>query len=317
MKEDIKKLFIELCSIPERQLSGETDARNLIESYLQSKQTAFTVDEYETCIPKYLDWGLKVDGKKIECLPCGYVSGKVVSKATVLASTISSQKNVYDANINFNPYSNRISRSNFYFAPALAIHRSDVQAVLEGGEIDGYMNVEKTAHTSANILVGNAENPKNIIFTHFDSVGTGAIDNASGTALTLELLSQYPELLAENLFAICGNEELSYDETIYWGHGYREFEDTYPELLTRAKHIYILDSFGHTPVQQIKDVPTMTLAFPVAKINELASKMTVIAGDLGALMQYYHAEDDVILNLKDEYYQEAYDLTLSLLKATS
>lgn len=312
MKEAIKNLITELTAINERQLEGEVQARKLLENFLHTNGIEYTTDEYTTYIPKYNDWGLSVDGKTIECLPCGYISGEINSKSTILSSTISSQKNLYDSNINFNPYCSEISRSNFYFAPALAISRSDVQAVVEADKVQGFLEVDKVKHISANLLFGNITNPKRVIFTHYDSVGRGAVDNASGTALTLDVAIQNPAWLDETLFAVCGNEEMSYDEGIYWGHGYREFAEKYKEILETVEAIYVLDSLGHSAPQIISDVSTMTLAFPVDNIDELAYKTRVIAGDLGKLMKFYHADNDKAENIIDSYYFDTYEMLYNL-----
>lgn len=303
-----------MCLIPERQLKGEQQARKIIEKFLVDHGALYEVQEYDTFIPRYKKWNLLVDGKKIESLPCGYVSGKITGKDTILSSLISSQKNLYDTNINFNPSCKKISRSNHYFAPALAINRKDVGKVVMADTVLGEMVVEKKKHRSANILVGNLKNPKRIIFSHYDSVSTGAVDNASGTALSCDLIISQPELLKENLFALCGNEELSYDEPIYWGHGYREFELKYPKLLKSAKEILILDSFGHTKPQKITSVPVMTLAFPITAIEVYAPKMTVVAGSLNKLMDFYHAENDTPKEITPAYYVEAMKLVQKLMK---
>lgn len=310
---ETQTLFTKLTAIPERQLAGETEAADLIADFFRSQEIDVLSEAYETHIPRYVDWSLKVDGVDVPCLPCGLQSGAIDSKATILSSTISSQKNLYDANINFNPFAETISRSNFYFAPALAIARGDVAQVIAGTTIAGMLQVEKQAHTSRNFLVGNQKDPHTVVFTHYDSISTGAIDNASGTVLTLDLLQQDPSLLKTHLFVICGNEEISYDETIYWGHGYRAFEQKHSDLLQNATQILVLDSLGHTDPQIITDVPTMTLAFPVQDIEGLATKTRVIAGDLGALMEYYHAEDDVSGNLDSACYTAAYQQARQLL----
>ncbi len=54
-----------------------------------------------------------------------------------------------------------------------------------------------------------------LVFSHYDSISSGVIDNASGTALSLYLVINYPKLLEKTLFVFAGNEELSYDEPIY------------------------------------------------------------------------------------------------------
>lgn len=309
-----KKIISDLCAIGERQLVGEKTARKIIEDFLNGHHISFSAQEYLTEIPKYTSWGLKVDGKIVEAEPCGYVSGKIITNATLLSSLISSQKNLYDANINFNPSADRISRSNHYFAPALAIHRKDVGRVATAQKVDGFVSVQKSKHQSANILVGNLKNPKYIVFSHYDSVSTGAVDNASGTALSLEYILENPKSLEENLFALCGNEELSYDEPIYWGHGYRVFEQEYGKLLKNAKGILVLDSFGHSKPEIITDLSIVTLGFPIKKIKMYLPKIKMVAGSLNDLMRFYHASNDVPKNIDPKYFDHTKTLLHKLLR---
>jgi hypothetical protein len=302
-----------LTDLGERQFEEETAAATLILGILDRAGIAYSIQEFTTEIPSYKSCSLVADGEPLEVLPSGLISGVVVNNHTVLSSLISSQKNLYDANINFNPASPYISRSNHYFAPAFSIARTDVEKVVIANTIRGELEVVKTAHQSKNILVGNGKNPTTIIFSHYDSIATGAVDNGSGTALSLELVTENPDLLGSVLFVLCGNEELSYDEPIYWGHGYRCFEKEYRELLTNTPQILVLDSFGHTLPIVFSDPRVLTLAFPIVGIETYAEKTSVIAGDIDALMEFYHAENDVPDKIKPEYFEAAKKLVLSKL----
>lgn len=75
--------------------------------------------------------------------------------------------------------------------------------------------VKPKKHNSLNILVGNNINPKNIFFAHYDSVGIGATDNASGVGILMNIIINFPKSLRDNLFVFSGNEELSYDYPTY------------------------------------------------------------------------------------------------------
>ncbi len=302
-----------LTAIGERQLEKETEACSYILQVLECEQVAYHVQEFTTDVPVYGHCTLVVDGEKLEVLPSGLVSGTLLHNHTILSSLISSQKNIYDANINFNPLCEFVSRSNHYFAPAFSIKRGDVQKVINAKQIIGKLEVTKTKHQSKNILVGNTVNPTTIIFSHYDSISVGAVDNTSGSALSLELIVEYKELANSVLFVLCGTEELSYDQTIYWGHGYRCFENEYGELLKRAVQILVLDSLGHTSPIIFSDVPTMKLAFPIVHIATYASKTKVIAGNIDVLMQFYHAENDIQGNIKGEYLDRAKEVVLELL----
>lgn len=313
MKINYQDIIKTLSEMGERQFAVEQQARAYIEGFLATANVIFTVQEYETYLPKYNAWSLLADGENIECLPCGLVSGEVKSADVLLSSLISSQKNFYDANINFNPRCEAISRSNHYMAPALAVKASDVGKILQARTVEGCIEVEKTSHTSANILVGNAVNPKTLIVSHYDSISSGAVDNASGTALSLKLIVESEKLLSDTLFILCGNEELSYDETIYWGHGYREFEAAYQDIIRTVEKIIVLDSFGYSPTELITDIDVVRLAFPISSIRKNLSKITLLSGSYTELMAFYHAENDKLEFIKEKYFTEAEQIVRGLL----
>jgi hypothetical protein len=312
-KISTSEIIEKMCDIPERQLLGETKALAIISSYLVESKTLFQRQNYTTFIPQYKNWFLKVDNKTIPCLPSGLVGGAIQSNYSLLSSLISSQSNLYQPNINFNPSSKSISRSNHYFAPALSISRDHVGIVACATKINGFLEVEKTKHVSANILVGNQKNPKNIVFSHYDSIQTGAVDNAAGTALSVKLIIENPNLLKDTLFVLCGNEELSFDQPIYWGHGYRVFEKKYDSLLRSAKKILILDSFGHSAPQIITDPRVVILGFPIKKIQKYQKKIQMISGSLQELMRIYHTDDDIPTAVRDVHMKQAEKLTLSII----
>ncbi len=309
-----KKFITQLIALGERQLEQETKACNLILKELDTRNVKYKIQDYTTQIPKYEKYSLVADGKKIKCLPSGFVSGKIESNFALISSLISSQKNIYTQNINFNPASKAISRSNHYFAPALSIAFSDILKVGRAKKIVGELVVKKVDHKAKNILVGNTLNPKNIIFSHFDSIGCGAVDNASGVALSLEKIFESPELLSENLFAICANEEISYDETIYWGHGYRVFEDEYVEIIDKAQKIIVVDCIGYTSPVLHTDTSITVLGFPIKNIQKYAHKISMLAGDFKKLMDFYHTNDDTPKVIKDKFYAESKGFFEKMLK---
>ncbi len=311
-----QKFIQQLCALGERQLEKETKAFEHIESILKEEQVSFKLQKYFTNIPKYLKAKLYADGEQIPCLPSSFVSGKIESNFSLISNLTSSQNFIYNSNINFNPASKAISRSNHYFAPSLSITFKDVLKVGNAKKISGEVEVEKTKHQSINILVGNTKNPKNLIFSHYDSIGTGASDNASGVALSLDLIINNKELLKDNLFVICGNEELSYDKTIYWGHGYRVFENKYLKILNNAKKILILDSFGFGEPIKYTDTKITVLGFPIKNIQKYAKKITMISGELNTLMKFYHTNDDKPKLIKKEFMTKTKKLVLDIISSS-
>ena len=302
-----------LTQLGERQLDQERQARTYLETVLSDHTIAYHVQEYQVEIPSYPDWGLVADGQDITSQPCGLRSGEIPLPDNILSSLISSQKNLYDANINFNPRCPVISKSNHYQAPALAIAHQDLEMIIKAERVHAWMKVEPVRHTSANILVGNRVNPQFLLVSHYDSVNQGAVDNASGVALSLDLIINHPEVLAHTCFALCGNEEISFDEPIYWGHGYRVLEEEYPALIRNPRGIIVVDSFGHSPIEVITQKPTLILGFPIKEIDAVLSKTQMISGSYEGLMKFYHSCDDTPELIVQEFYQQAYDHCLKTL----
>jgi len=305
IRMDYQTIISSLAAFGERQFVQNDAARDYISTVLDQLSISYTFETYDTDLPVYQRATLTVDGVSIPCQGSGLVSGEITSVDTLLSSLISSQKNLYDANINFNPRCTEISRSNHYFAPALSVVASDVSRLLAAEKIHGVLEVNKRTTQTGYFLLGNIANPQTIVFSHFDSIGLGAVDNASGVALAIELIKDNPKLLEHVLFVIDGNEELSYDEGIYWGHGYRVFEERYIKLIDQTKSILVLDSFGYSTPELITDVEIMTLALPIKNIQTHKSKMKLLSGSYGELMNFYHAANDQPELINDRYWQES------------
>ena len=64
-------------------------------------------------------------------------------------------------------------------------------------------------HDTNNLLVGNLINPRSILLTHFDAIGPGALDNASGVAVCLKVLIENSGFIEDNLVVFSGSEETS------------------------------------------------------------------------------------------------------------
>lgn len=285
--------FLEaLCALGSRQGEGEIAARNMLEKLLRSAKIPFIVQEFNTAIPQEKKAELLVDGENIPCKACCFSSGVITEKGKIISSMISSQRTFYDANINFNPYASAISKANHYAAPALAIAAKDAVRVIAATELRAEVEVESLSFTSANILVGNTSNPAYILIAHYDSLGPGAVDNASGVCTLLSLI--FSEVNLENvLLVFSGNEELSYDEPVYWGRGYRAFEESYSSQLQLAKEIYVVDSIGCGSVN-IEQNPSLTkLAFPLKDIDVIKDKVFTVSSNYLDVMKNYHSDDDI------------------------
>jgi len=309
-----KKFIQELTALKNRQAENETKAALLIIKYLQVAKVSFKQQFYFTFIPKFLKSELLIDGRKINALPTSFVSGKINKQTKIISSLISSQPFFYQSNINFNPKSSTISKSNHYFAPSFAVAFKDILKIKTANKIKGVVKVKKYKHRSQNIIIGNLKNPQTVIFSHYDSIGPGAVDNASGVALSLDLILNHKNSIKENLFVIAGNEEFSYDQTVYWGHGYRVFEKKYFQLLKKAKRILVLDCLGYDNPILHTNPSLVKLGFPIKNLGKLAKKITMLSGSFDKLMPVYHSELDLPHLIKKSFYQKAIHLVLKIIQ---
>lgn len=298
-----------LISFSPRQLAGEKKTANFIIDYLKKNKIPYFLEPFFTKIPLVKKAVLFGDGKKIACRGTSFVSGKIEGKSNLISSLIDSKYFLTYPNINFNPQCQTISLSNFYFAPALAVDKKGLWQILKMKKVFGLVEVESKKHQSFNILVGNKISPKNIVFAHYDSIETGATDNASGTAVLMKTILFQPQLLRNNLFVFSGNEELSYDKPTYWGHGYRIFEKEHKKILRNSRQILVLDCLGNGKTKIFNDEQFKHLAFPVAD-KSLKKKISVIFGDLDKLMIVYHSKADDLSQLKENYLEEAHNLLI-------
>lgn len=264
---------------------------------------------------------LYADGKLIESLPSSFVSGKIDEKNIISNVFVKSDYN--EPNISFNPYSDEISLVTFYYeSPSITISRKNVSDVLNAEEIEGYVHINEERHKAYNILVGNINNPKNIIITHYDTVLNGASDNSSGTSILLKVIKEHKELLSENLFVLSGAEELSYDFPIYWGYGYRVFEYEYKELLRNSKRIIVVDTLGFDfPILIKNNFDIIIEAFPIKNLGEFIGKTYLLTSiDLEnkkkrkMFYSFYHSNLDTVNIIDERYMIEAEKILIDLIK---
>lgn len=307
--------FIEkIISFGERQGEAEEKAADFIIETLEQGKINYHLHKFETEIPEIKKSMLMADSKLIDSKATSFVSGKIVEKGSLVSSLIPSRFLLDYQNINFNPDCDVISQSNFYFSPSLAIAKKDLVNIMNADNIFAEVLVERKKHESKNILVGNINNPDNIIFAHYDSVSIGATDNASGVAVVMNAVLSDNELLGKDLFVFSGNEELSYDKPTYWGHGFRALEDSYFELLKNAKRILVIDCVGNGKAVLTNDFNIGQLAFPIENTDILTDKISIMHSDMEKLFKVYHSELDDLSQLSEKNLAEAYDLLIGKLK---
>lgn len=295
-----------------REGENETKAGQYLTALLAKVKINYSLQKFTLTIPQTVKAEMTADGKNIPCGPLCFASGEINSKDNILSSLAHTEKSF--SFIGFNPYCPGISATGRAIKhAALAVTRDDLLKIFKAKKIKGIVKIKPIKHQSQNILIGNLVDPKNLIFTHYDSIYSGAVDNASGVAVTMKLILDHPELLASNLFVLSGNEELCYDFPIYWGRGYREFEKKYWPLMKQSNQILIIDGVGNDSTQFLTDPYWVEEGFPVKSLKSLLKKTAMVTGNISKLMEYYHSPLDTINKLKKSHLDEAYHLVLKSL----
>ena len=281
-------------------MGQEIKASKLLMAELEKYKVKYKIQNFQTKIPLIKSATLTADRRKVQALGCSMVSGVIKNKFK-LATPIFKPLKKNEVNINYNPKCAAISQSDFYFVPALAVNKRDISRIKKARYVEGEIKVQAQKHRSLNILVGNLKNPKNILLAHYDSIGPGAFDDASGIAALLRLIIDYPKLEKDNLFVLAGNEELSYDTPIYWGRGYREFEKKYGLLLKNAQKIMVVDGVGSGQILASKNMKMLEPCFPIKNLKKWRRKIVILHNSDEILNTIYHSELDISKNIKLEY----------------
>lgn len=311
---NVIKFINDIAAFSPRQGKNEEKTAQFIIQSLGDLDQDYQEQKFTTEIPVTKKEVLIADGEEIKCKGCSFIGGKIDNKNNIVSSLISSQPLIDHSNINFNPACKGISLSNFYFAPSVAVNSSDLNKIINAKEVQGIVDVASYKHQSSNILVGNTKDPKNILFAHYDSIEKGVIDNASGVGALMYMIFKYRKVLENSLLVFSGNEELSYDHPIYWGHGFRVFEDKYKSLLNKSKKIFIVDCVGNTEAVINKDKELIDKGFPLKNLDKLKNKIFFAHGDIDNLMEVYHSDLDIIEGVSEKNIIDAVKLLVSNLE---
>lgn len=289
----------------ERQGSAVFEVQKYICSVLEAHKIPYKLNPFTAEIPRTRTAFLRADEEIIPCEGCGLESGEINSDSPLVTSPTPVDILLMKPLIAFNPECEAISRGEYFFAPALAISRKYADKVRRASRIVGRVDVEKKQYEFSHILVGNAVNPQNIVFAHYDSISKGAFDNASGVATVLHTIVQNPTLLSSTLFVFDPCEELSFERPTYWGYGFRIFEEKYYSILQGAQKIIPVDGVGNGPVQHDANPEILHLAFPLKNSKALGAKISTLYADISMLPSIYHSSIDTIENLKEEWLLDA------------
>lgn len=284
---DQLQIIKDLYDLSPRQGENEIESAKYIENTIRQITDNIKAQRFPTRVPLVSSAYLKLDNQDVDCVGCSFETGNITTKNQIV----------------FSAHSDYISTPTYYQNPTISISRLDAQKLKDATKIEGKVTIEKYSYLSRNFLVGNLEDPKTIIFTHYDSLGGGAIDNAGGVTVCLKLLAEDPKIFSENLFIFAGNEELSYDFPDYWGYGYRQFEKEYPQLLRHAKQILVVDGVGLTPPVKVTEDPDNFL--PLRYLKTFQNKITVISSDQQQVLKCYHCAEDTPDKLNASFLSES------------
>ena len=304
--------FIEqLTKIGPRYAEGEMVAAKIIENYLTSLNIPFTTQPFSAEVPVCTKAELTVDGEQIQCLGSSLVSGDISDGEYLISHFGYSGETPY--NIAYSPMTDSICVVDHYKVPSVTISRKDVVKIVMAKEVVGFVDVERKKIETENILVGNMSNPTNIVFAHFDSIiGQGAVDNAGSVSIMMNCLVNNPQLRETTLFNFSGNEEMSYDDYILSGYGFRVFEQKYGELLERAKRIIVMDGLGVEKPSFTQNGLDWVLQLKM--LNKIREKVLWLQNDQTPVLQYFHTHDDTVEILEDKHLKATEQLLSKSLK---
>ena len=303
----------EIISFSPRQLDGEHNTAAYIISFLQKENIQYSLEEFDVDIPRARNSSLTADGVNVPCEGNCFVSGKIEGKDHIISALFSDVHPTEGSIIAINPQCPSISLPAYYPVPAVAVSHKSLCDLLAAQHVQGLVEVERVKHRSTHILVGNMIDPQHICFAHYDSIETGAIDNASGVAILMHVIKEHPTSLQDTLYVFAANEELSYDGEVYWGYGYRVFEKMHENVMAQVRQIVVVDSVGNGAVQKIDDVALLQLGFPIVHMQEWREKITFFSGDFSHLMSVYHSKDDDGRGMTEEYMYETYEVVCDAL----
>lgn len=309
---NFKPLLSQLTKIGPRFAEKEIEAAKIIEKFLDSHSISYFTQPFTSEVPRIKKAELSVDGEKIECLGSSVVSGKIPNNEYLISHFGYSGETPY--NIAYSPVTDSISVVDHYKVPSISISRKDVVKIVMAKQVSGHIEVEKKKIDTENILVGNVDNPKFVVFAHFDSIiGQGAVDNAGSVAVMMGSIVDNKELLKNTLFNFSGTEEMAYDDYKLSGYGFRVFEEKYGHLLEKAEEVFVLDGLGvETPSFSQSGLDWV---LQVKMLDKIRHKVFWLQNDQTPVLQYFHTFDDKLEILKEEYLKSAQEkLAQELLK---
>ncbi len=302
-------LLTELTKIGPRVGENETKALNALISRLNKKGIPHSLQPFSVEVPICTHAELIVDGVAIPCLGSSIVSGEIPD-AKYLISHFGYSGDPTPYNIAYSPMTDFISVVDHFRVPSITISRKSVVEIIMGQKITGKVEVKKTKINTGNILVGNATNPQNLVFAHFDSIiGPGAVDNAGSVVTMFEVISEKRQLLDTALFIFSGNEEMAYDDYKLSGYGFRVFENQYSHLLKKATQVVVMDGLGMLPAKWSQS--GLDWVLQIKMLDSIREKVFWLQSEQTPVLTTFHTTDDIAANIQTKYVQSAKNLLIN------
>ncbi|EKE10885.1 MAG: hypothetical protein ACD_15C00186G0004 [uncultured bacterium] len=298
------RIIKRLAEIGPRYGQKELAAVAIIKEELNSLKVSFQEEFFETSVPKMVEAELHADGDMIPCIGSSLKSGEIES-GEYLISALGYGGDERPFNISYSPITDEISVMDFYSEPSVTVSRKSILKISMAEKVNGAVKIEKEQFTASNILIGNSDSPRNIVFAHYDSViGDGALDNAGAIGVIIEAVKDNLDLLRENLFVFAGNEEISYDDyKTKSGYGFRVFETMHADIIKSAKQIIVIDGVGISEPSFLQSGLDWVLQLKC--LEEIKDKVYWLQNDQDRVLEYFHTKADTIDKLSEMHLQEA------------
>ena len=250
---------------------------------LERKGLEYERYTYPVAAPSW-SWYLRADGKEVRSLPFGLSSGEYEGPPKVVK--VGLDEAPPEGSIAYVDGSvSEIRTPTFSSGPALAVSPRDAESVSKAKRVEWALRVRTVETFGFTYLIGDLDSAERAIITHYDSLWSGSVDNASGTTLALEMLDLVD--LKKNVFVFVGFAEINMKEEEYWLPSFKSVVGAYAELFERVKEVVVVDCVGTGAAGWIKDKEYVEAYSPFG-----VERLRVYGTPLKDMQDYYHGTND-------------------------
>ena len=250
---------------------------------LERKGLEYERYAYPVAAPSW-SWYLRADGEEVRSLPFGLSSGEYEGPPKVVKLELDEAPP--EGSIAYvDGSASEIRTPTFSSGPALAVSPRDAERISKSKKVEWALRVRTVETFGLAYLVGDLDSAKRVIVTHYDSLWSGSVDNASGTTLALEMLDLVD--LKKNAFVFVGFAEINMKEGEYWLPSFKSVVGAYSELFERAEEVVVVDCVGTGAAGWIEDKEYVEAYSPFG-----AKKLKIYGTPLRDMQDYYHGTND-------------------------